>query len=225
MKLPRRLHRWNVTPARAIAIQRELASRVDFSKLPGVVRYVAGLDATFTRDEKWCVASVVLWDLQDQAVVEQHVQRRRLVFPYVPGLLSFREAPALLAAIGKLRVRPDILMCDGQGLAHPRRFGIACHVGVLTGLSSMGCAKSILVGEHGVLKMARGSKVPLMDRGERVGTVLRTRDGVNPVYVSIGHRIDLPGAEELVLRCSGGFRLPEPTRLAHQLCSRERSTT
>ncbi len=225
MKLPRRLHRWNVTPARAIAIQRELASRVEISKLPAVVRYVAGLDATFTRNEKWCIASVVLWDLRDQVVVEQYVQRRRLAFPYVPGLLSFREAPALLAAIGKLRVRPDVLMCDGQGLAHPRRFGIACHVGVLTGLPSLGCAKSILVGEYGVLKTARGSKSPLMDRGERVGSVLRTRDGVNPVYVSIGHWIDLPGAEEVVLRCSGGFRLPEPTRLAHHLCSRERSTT
>ena len=225
VRLPRLLHRWNVGPARAIAIQRDLASRVIISKLPSPVRLVAGLDATFTRDEKWCIASVVLWDLQDQAAVEQHVQRRRLIFPYVPGLLSFREAPALLAAIGKLRVRPDVLMCDGQGFAHPRRFGIACHVGLLTGLPSLGCAKSILVGEHGVLRTARGSKSPLMDGGERVGTVLRTRDGVNPVYVSIGHRIDLPGAEEVVLRCSGRFRLPDPTRLAHQLCSKARSTT
>ncbi len=225
VRLPRSLHRWNVTPARAIAIQRDLASRVEISRLPGPVRYVAGLDAGFTRDEKWCMAAVVLWDLQDQAVIEQHVQRRRLAFPYVPGLLSFREAPALLAAIGKLRVRPDVLMCDGQGVAHPRRFGIACHVGVLTGLPSLGCAKSILVGAHGVLRTARGSKSPLMDRGERVGTALRTRNGVNPVYVSIGHRIDLPGAEEVVLRGSIRFRLPEPTRRAHQLCSQARWTS
>ena len=224
MQLPKAIHRWNVSPARAIAIQRQLASRVEVSRLRHPVRYVAGLDATFSRDEKWCVAAVVLWDLRRRAVVEQYVERRRLVFPYVPGLLSFREASALLAAIGKLQVRPDVLMCDGQGFAHPRRFGIACHVGVLTGLPSLGCAKSILVGEHGALNAARGSRAPLMDHGERVGTVLRTRDGVNPVYVSIGHRIDLRGAEAVALRCATSFRLPEPTRLAHQLCSKARST-
>ena len=186
------------------------------------VRFVAGLDASITPDEKWYVAAVVLWDVRNGVVVEQHVACRRLTFPYVPGLLSFREAPALLAAIGKLRTRPDVLMCDGQGLAHPRRFGIACHVGLLAGVPSIGCAKSILIGEHGMLKPARGSTVALIDGGERVGTVLRTRDGVNPVYVSVGHRIDLAGSEETVLRCSIRYRLPEPTRLAHQLCGKAR---
>ena len=115
-----------------------------------------------------------------------------VTFPYIPGLLSFREAPALLATLKKIKTQPDVLICDGQGLAHPRRFGIACHVGLLTGLPSIGCAKSILVGEHDELNSARGSKVSLEDHGERIGTVLRTRDGVNPVYVSVGHRIDLP---------------------------------
>jgi deoxyribonuclease V len=224
VKLPRLLHRWNVTPAQAILIQRRLASKVEISEIRRAVNFVAGLDATSTRDEKWCVASVVLWDVRGRAAVEQHVARRRLTFPYVPGLLSFREAPALLAAIRKLRTRPDVLMFDGQGLAHPRRFGIACHVGLLTGVPSIGCAKSILVGEPGALKPARGSSVPLMDRAERVGTALRTCDGVNPVYVSVGHRIDLPGAEKTVLRCAIRYRLPEPTRLAHQLCSKARLT-
>jgi deoxyribonuclease V len=224
VKLPRSLHRWNVSPSWAVAIQRELASKVDISKMRGPVRFVAGLDASITRNEKWYVAAVVLWDVRGRVVVEQHVARRRLTFPYIPGLLSFREAPALLAAIRKLRTRPDVLMCDGQGLAHPRRFGIACHVGLLTGLPSIGCAKSILIGKHGALKPARGSTVALIDRGERVGTVLRTRDGVNPVYVSVGHRIDLAGAEEIVLQCSIGVRLPEPTRLAHQLCGKARLT-
>ena len=224
MKLPRLLHAWRVTPSAAIIIQRELASKVEVRKLERPVRLVAGLDASFSPDDKWCVASVVLWDVRDQVVVEQHVASRRLLFPYIPGLLSFREAPALLAATRKLRTRPDVLMCDGQGLAHPRRFGIACHMGLLTGLPSMGCAKSLLIGEHGELKKARGSKVALMDRGERVGTVLRTRDRVNPVYVSVGHRIDLPGAEAVVLQCAIGFRLPEPTRLAHRLCSEARLT-
>jgi deoxyribonuclease V len=217
MRLPRRHYRWTVSPSEAIAIQRKLSSKVEISKLGGPARYIAGLDAAFTPDEKWCVAALVLWDMLDRVVVEQRIARSRCAFPYIPGLLSFREAPALLAALKKLKARPDVLMCDGQGLAHPRRFGIACHVGLLTGLPSIGCAKSILVGEHGELKPARGSKVPLEDRGERLGTLLRTRDGVNPVYVSVGHRIDLPGAEKIVLQCAIRYRLPEPTRLADQL--------
>jgi len=217
MRLPRRFHRWDVSPSEAIAIQRKLSSKVEMTKLCGSVRYIAGLDAAFTRDGKWCVAALVLWDMRCRAVVEQRVARTRLIFPYVPGLLSFREAPALLAALKILRTQPDILMCDGHGLAHPRRFGIACHVGLLAGLPSIGCAKSILVGEHGELNPARGATVPLIDRGDRVGTVLRTRAGVNPVYVSVGHRIDLPGAEKIVLLCAVKYRLPEPTRLADQL--------
>jgi deoxyribonuclease V len=217
MRLSPRLYRWDVSPSEAITIQRKLSSRVEISKLCDPARYIAGLDAAFTPDEKWCVAALVLWDMRCRAIVEQHVARCRRTFPYIPGLLSFREAPALLAALKKLHTKPDVLMCDGQGLAHPRRFGIACHVGLLMGLPSIGCAKSILVGKHGELKPARGSKVPLEDRGERIGTVLRTRDDVNPVYVSVGHRIDLPAAEKIVLECAIRHRLPEPVRLADQL--------
>jgi deoxyribonuclease V len=217
MNLPKPLHRWDVTPAQAVAIQRRLAARIVSVKPRSAFRYVAGLDAAFTSDGRWCVAAVVVWDADERRAVERQLAKRRLAFPYVPGLLSFREAPALLATLSKVWHTPDVLICDGQGFAHPRRFGIACHVGLLAGIPSLGCAKSILVGEHGPLGSRRGLAVPLMDRGERVGTVLRTRDGVKPVYVSIGHRIDLTTAEELVLKCAAGFRLPEPTRLADHI--------
>ena len=209
-------HPWRLTPSQAIALQRKLAVRVRVKPLPSTVRFVAGLDAAFAAEE--CVAAVVLWDLDRREVVEQHVARAPLCFPYIPGLLSFREAPALLAALKELRQPPDVLMCDGQGLAHPRRFGIACHLGVLAGIPSVGCAKSRLVGEHGEPGRRRGSRAALTDKGERIGTVLRTRDGVRPVFVSVGHLADLPSAEALVLRSAVRYRLPEPTRLADQLC-------
>lgn len=200
-----------------MAIQRELAYRVIRRGNLRQVRWIAGLDAAFSRDGKHCIGGVVLWDCVERRVVEKHIAQRRLSFPYVPGLLSFREAPALLAALAKLRNPPDVLMCDGQGLAHPRRFGIACHLGVLTNLPAIGCAKSILVGRYTPFSLKRGAKAALRDGRERIGTVLCTRDGVKPVIVSVGHRLSLRAAENLVLRCCEGFRLPEPTRLADHL--------
>lgn len=220
MKLPRQIHRWNVTPSEAIAIQRRLLSRIVDRKPPGSMRFVAGVDAAFPRDGSRCVAAVVLWDSRKKQIVEKHTGEAELLLPYIPGLLSFREAPALLAALRKLERVPDVVMCDGQGVAHPRRLGIAAHMGLLTDLPSIGCAKSILVGDHARLAKKRGSRVPLVHKGERVGTVLRTRHGVKPVYVSIGHKMDLRTAEQIVLRCGAGFRLPEPTRLADQLVGR-----
>ena len=216
MKLPAPLHPWAVTPVEAIAIQRRLRRRVVEEKPAGPFRLIAGLDAAFPRDGRWCIAAVVLWDARERRVVEQHVAAARLRFPYIPGLLSFLEAPALLAALGRLRRRPHALLCDGQGRAHPRRFGIACHVGVLTGLPSIGCAKSRLTGSHREPGARRGSSVVLADGPEPIGAVLRTRDGVKPVYVSVGHHMDLATARRIVLACGGGFRLPEPTRLADQ---------
>ncbi len=209
-------HSWNLTPSQAIALQRKLAGRVRVAPLPAGVRFIAGLDAAFSREE--CVAAVVLWALERREVVEQHVARAPLCFPYIPGLLSFREAPALLAVLEQLKRRPDVLLCDGQGLAHPRRFGIACHLGVLTGLPAVGCAKSRLVGQHRMPGLRRGSTAVLMNHGERIGTVLRTQNGVRPLFVSVGHLADLPSAEALVLRCAVRYRLPEPTRLADHLC-------
>jgi len=221
MLSPKQLHAWNVSPCRAVAIQRELAPRVIRRAPRRELRLVAGVDAAFSRDGKRCVAGVVLWDMHARREVESHTASRPLVFPYVPGLLSFREAPAVLAALSELDQEPDVIMCDGQGLAHPRRLGIACHVGVFVDLPSVGCAKSRLVGTHRTPGFRRGATVRLIDRGEIIGCVLRTRDNVRPLYVSIGHRLDLETARRLVLRCGGGFRLPEPTRRADHLVSME----
>lgn len=211
-------HAWTVSPAQAVAIQQDLARLV--SRQPPRLerlRRIAGLDAAFTRDGLYCIGGALLWDVEQRAVVEQRFAKKRLRFPYIPGLLSFREAPALLAAVRKLRMRPDVLICDGQGIAHPRRFGIASHVGVLTGLPTIGCAKSILVGTHEPFQLLRGESRPLRDRKEVVGLALCTRDGVKPVFISIGHRMDLPTAARIVLMCCTGYRLPEPTRQADRL--------
>jgi deoxyribonuclease V len=175
---------------------------------------VAGADCAFSPDGGECIAAVVVWDVSARQVVEQVVVRRPLRFPYVPGLLTFREAPAILAAIRKLRREPDVFLFDGQGYAHPRRFGLACHLGVLMDRPSLGCAKSILVGNAGTPGVRRGSTAPLVHDGEQIGAAVRTRDGVKPVYVSIGHRLSLDAAVEIVLACGDGFRLPEPTRRA-----------
>jgi deoxyribonuclease V len=223
MKLPRAPHSWSVTPKRAIQIQKELASTVRSTKPRGQLRFVAGVDAAFTADDKGvpiCIAAAVVWDREERRVIEEGVARRKLTFPYVPGLLSFREAPTVLAALRKLRSPVDVILCDGHGLAHPRRFGLACHLGVVCDLPTVGCAKSRLVGEHGELAIERGSRVPLVHDGHVVGTVLRTRAAVRPVYVSVGHNIDLKTAERLVLETAVRFRLPEPSRLADRLVAR-----
>lgn len=180
---------------------------------------VAGSDCAISRDERSCVAAVVTYSLSQREVVEQQVAWSPLRFPYIPGLLSFREAPAVLAALRKLHGVPDVLLCDAHGLAHPRRFGLASHVGVITGLPTVGCAKTRLVGRHEEPGMRRGCRRALIHRGQRVGTVLRTRDGVKPLFVSVGHGIDLPSAERVVLACSKRYRLPEPQRFAHQLAA------
>jgi deoxyribonuclease V len=217
MHVPRVPHRWAVTPRQASAIQRRLAARVRQMPLGGRPRCVAGLDAAFSRDDRRCLAAVVLWDMREEAVIEQHVAVRPLRFPYVPGLLSFREGPAVLAALRKLHAQPDVLIYDGHGLAHPRRFGIACHVGVILERPTIGCAKSRLIGTHRDPGVRRGAAAPLVDGDEVIGSVLRTQDGINPVFVSVGHRIELRAAQRIVLACAIRHRLPEPTRLADQL--------
>jgi len=217
MKLPPLPHSWSLTPRAAIALQRRLARRVRVVRPPGDLRRVAGLDAAFSPDGAYCLAAVVVWDRDEQMVLEQHTAVRRVRLPYIPGLLSFREAPALLAALRKLRRAPDALLCDGHGRAHPRRFGIASHLGVLCGLPTIGCAKSRLCGEHDEPATPRGSVAPLRDGQEQIGEVLRTQAGVRPVYVSVGHLCDLASARRLVLACALRYRLPEPTRLADRL--------
>jgi len=218
VKIPAAPHRWAVTPAEAVAVQRRLAGAIRRQPLPAGVRWVAGVDCAFSGEH--CLAAVVLWDAERWETVEVHTVRRKLTFPYVPGLLSFREAPAALAALRRLRAAPDALLVDGQGRAHPRRLGLACHLGLIAGLPAVGCAKSRLVGEHAAVGRQRGAAAELRDGGETVGAVLRTRDGVRPVYVSPGHLCDVPSARELVLRCAVRFRLPEPTRLADREVAR-----
>ena len=214
MKIARAPHRWRLTPAQAIAVQRRLAAQVRVQRPRGPIRLVAGVDCAFSEDGQHCLAAAVLWDLERQRVIEARCASRPLHFPYVPGLLSFREAPAILAVLRALRRAPDAILCDGHGLAHPRRFGIACHVGLLCGVPTLGVAKSRLVGEHRAPGPLRGDRAPLRDAGERIGSVLRTRDRAKPVYVSVGHLLDLDSAERIALAADAGFRLPEPARLA-----------
>ncbi|UCG31782.1 MAG: endonuclease V [Phycisphaerales bacterium] len=223
MKVPRCPHRWNVTPVKAAEIQRKLADRVRETSLPGTPRLVAGADMAIAHDGQQCIAGVVVWDWRAGTVVEQKSAQRILSFPYVPGLLSFREAPAVLAAIRKLKHQPDLLMLDGQGRAHPRGLGLACHVGLILDRPTLGCAKSRLCGEHSGPGVTRGRRAALSLDGRIVGAVVRTRDRVKPVYVSVGHRITLTDAVDWVLRCCRSFRLPEPTRLAHHYVTRLRS--
>lgn len=210
---------WDLTPAEAIALQRELAPQVVREDCLGVVRRVAGIDVGFEAAGAVTRAAVVVLDFPSLGVVEQAVARRPTTFPYVPGLLSFREAPAVLAAIEGLSGPPDLILYDGQGLAHPRRFGIACHLGLLTGIPSIGVAKSRLVGRFEPPGPERGAWSPLEDRGEVIGAVLRTRAGVAPLFVSIGWGVSLATAIHWVLACAPRYRLPETTRQAHRLAS------
>jgi deoxyribonuclease V len=216
MRSPHR-HRWDLSIASARRLQERLRARIveeapaGFS--PGLV---AGADMSHRRGSPWLYGAVVVLRLADGAVLETVTVRRKAAFPYVPGFLTFREGPVLLDAFRRLHVCPDAVLFDGHGRAHPRRFGLACHLGLWLDLPSVGCAKSRLCGVHDEPGLARGSRAPLLDEGERIGTVLRTRDGSRPVFVSVGHRVDLATAEALVLRCSNGRRrLPDPTRLAH----------
>ena len=210
-------HPWNVSPAQAIETQERLRRLVVLEGGLAGVQAVAWLDVGL-RDGRARAAVVVLsypgLERLDEAVAE-----RPLEFPYGPGLLTFREGPAAVAGLERLATAWDVLLCDGQGYAHPRRLGLASHLGVLLDRPSVGCAKSRLVGRRGELGQAAGSWAELVDHGEVVGAAVRTRTGVRPVYVSPGHRIDLVSAIELVLGCVRGRRLPEPTRLAHQLAS------
>lgn len=222
MKLPRAVHRWQVSPKRAMQIQRDLAGCVRQTRLAGPNRWVAGADMAFTPDGQRCVAGVVVWDRIGRQVVEQQHAVRTVRFPYVPGLLSFREAPAVLAALRKLRRRPDVLILDGQGLAHPRRMGLACHVGLLADLPTIGCAKSRLCGTFCEPGIERGSRADLLDGDEVIGAVVRTRSRVRCVFVSVGHGVTLEDGVALVLACSTKYRVPEPARLAHQFVTQRR---
>jgi deoxyribonuclease V len=217
--LIRHAHRWDLTPTEAIALQRRLCHEVVTQDRFSHVAAVAGVDVGFEAQGKITRAAVAVLSFPELVLQESAVARRPTSFPYISGLLSFREVPAILDAMQQLRKLPDLLLCDGQGLAHPRRFGIACHLGVLTDLPAIGVAKSRLLGTHAPLAEDKGARQFLYDKEQVIGTVLRTRRGVRPLYISVGHRVSLASAVDFVLRCITHYRLPETTRAAHRLAS------
>jgi deoxyribonuclease V len=203
---------WEVTPAEARQIQLSLRDRVERRDRVGQLRRVAGADVALDLARGMAIAGVVIYRVPELDEIERVWAEQPLRFPYIPGLLSFREMPAILAAFERVRQEPDLIFYDGQGYAHPRRFGIACHLGVALDCPTIGCAKSRLIGTHEEPPNERGGWAPLEDKGERIGAVLRTRTGVKPIYVSVGHRVSLERAIELVLAVSDGYRIPRPTR-------------
>jgi len=211
----RLLHSWQVTAAEAKEIQRRLALQVSKRNEVDAPRLVAGVDISAPDRGGVAKGAVVVLRLPDLTPVESSVAEQRVIFPYVPGLLSFRETPIILAACEGLTLTPDLFIADAQGIAHPRRLGLASHLGLLLDIPTIGCAKSILCGRHGELGEEPGSYAPLFDGSEVIGAALRTKRGVKPVFVSIGHKVDLEAAIGWVLACCRGYRLPEPTRLAH----------
>lgn len=215
--MTRKPHPFNVSPDRARQIQQALSARVITMDQFEPVRRVAGVDVYANPATATLTAAVAVLRFPDLSLQTSAFAEGPAAFPYTPGLLAFRELPVVLKAIAQLRQLPDLVICDGQGRAHPRRFGLACHLGVLTGRPCIGAAKTRLVGTHDPVGETKGSRVPLMDGRETIGTVLRTRTGVKPLYVSIGHKISLGTASNFVLRCVTRFRLPETTRLAHRL--------
>ena len=211
----RHLHSWQVSIREATDIQRSLASQVVQSNEIESPRLVAGMDISGSDARGMAKGAVVVLRYPELAVVESSVVEERVELPYVPGYLSFREAPLLLSACEKLSVTPDLFIADAQGVAHPRRLGLACHVGLFLDVPTIGCAKSILCGRHDALGEEPGDSAPLLDKGEVIGAALRTKRGTKPVYVSVGNKVDLDAAVSWVMACCSGYRLPEPTRLAH----------
>ncbi len=230
----RSLHAWDVTPAEAIQIQHRLRPHLRLDQAPEKIESLAGIDVSYSRGSHQLFAAIVVLDLtepilkkngKDTAgfpVIESATAALTVDFPYIPGLLSFREIPVILKAWEKLKTRPDCLLCDGQGLAHPRRMGLASHLGLLFGLPSIGCGKTRLVGEDRRPGPERGDRVALVDKGETIGMILRTRLNVKPLYISQGHHMTLDRAVEIVLACQSRYRLPEAIRMAHTLVNETR---
>jgi deoxyribonuclease V len=230
-----KLHSWNLSYAQARDLQKRLACEVQFKPLQKLPALIAGLDCAFSRDGKRIIAAVVvlrapdaqkgLWEPLKPAgfeIVETTSAVKELTFPYIPGLLSFREAPACIAAVEKLKNQPDIFIVDGQGIAHPRRLGIASHLGLFFDKPTIGCAKSKLIGTFDQPPAEKGAHSPLKDKNEIIGATVRTRSNVEPVFISVGNKCLLKDAIKVTLDCTTKYRIPEPTRLAHQLVSKLR---
>jgi len=217
------LHSWQISYRDAVALQRQLRDRLIEQPVEiDSLGTVAGVDVSSSRGSTLIHAAAVVLDLETMEKVDSATASVETRFPYIPGLLSFREGPAALAALGRLSLAPDIVIFDGQGYAHPRRLGLAAHMGLWIGLPSLGCAKTRLIGQHAPPPYQRGEWTPLVDAGETIGAVLTTREGVKPVFISRGHLCDLESAIAVVMTATGRFRLPEPIRRAHSLCNEVR---
>ena len=212
-------HPWVKTVGEAKLIQAQLRDKVIDADELGEVRYVAGVDIGFKNNYAISQAAIAILTYPELELVEQAIARIPTTFPYVPGYLSFREIPAILAALPQIKTTPNLILCDGQGYAHPRRLGLACHLGVLLDIPTIGVAKSLLIGTHEAVPLEKGSWQPLLDKEETIGVVLRSRTKVKPIYVSIGHKISLPTAINYVMGCLTKYRLPETTRWADKLAS------
>jgi deoxyribonuclease V len=209
------LHSWDLSPTEAVALQRSLAERVDVTTPLGPWQTVASADVSYNKRSAWHYAAVVVVRAGTFEPIERVSVVGEATFPYIPGLLSFREAPVLLEAFRKLKTRPDVVLCDGQGIAHPRRIGITCHLGLWLGIPTIGCAKSLLCGTYDEPGPEKGARSPLIHRDEVIGAVVRTRARVRPLYVSPGHLCDLESAVAVTLACTDKYRLPVPARMAH----------
>lgn len=206
---------WNISPRQAIELQKELHTKIitrdDFQK----IERIAGSDISIPKNSNIGFAGVIVYEYPSLKEIERVWVKGELKFPYIPGLLSFREAPLLLEAFAKLKNRPDLAVFDGQGIAHPRRFGVASHMGLLLGIPTIGCAKSLLIGKYKEPSKKKGSYTDIIDNGEVVGAALRTRDSTKPVFISVGHKISLSKVIEIIMRSSPRYRIPVPTRDAH----------
>jgi len=210
-------HPWALSEDEAIHLQKKLATQVIKEDKLNEIRYIAGADVAYAKKNDELIAAVVILDVNTLEVIETVIAEDKAQFPYIPGLFSFRELPSLIKAFAKLKNTPDLIVCDGQGIAHPRRFGLASHLGVIFDIPTIGCGKTLLLGKHDEPDKTRGSVSPIVHNNEIIGNVLRTQDRINPIYISIGHRILLETACKWVLRLSPKYRLPETTRKADQV--------
>ena len=213
------IHNWNISTSEARQIQNELAGKVDRNNRIDKIKFIAGIDVGFDLKRKISRSAVAVLSYPELELIEFAKAEIETVFPYIPGLLSFREIPVIIEALKKIKKIPDVILCDGQGIAHPRRFGLACHIGVLTDILTIGVAKSRLIGEYESLELEKGSMVSLKSGSEIIGKVIRSRTNVKPLFISVGHKVDLDKCLEIVLNCLTKYRLPETTRWAHKLAS------
>ncbi|CAI6065489.1 Endonuclease V [Paenibacillus sp. JJ-100] len=213
-------HRWNISELEAVNIQQELARKVIQEDAFDQIHYVAGVDVAYSKSNDKLIAAIVILESESLKLVESVIVEDTVQFPYIPGLFSFRELPPVIKAFEKIKTTPQLVVCDGQGLAHPRRFGLACHLGVLYDIPTIGCGKTKLLGNYNEPEPHRGALSPLVDNDEIIGSVLRTQKNIKPIFVSVGHRISLSTACHWILKLSPKYRLPETTRQADQIVNR-----